>query len=406
MNKDVEIRVAYLKAIPFLRHVPETDLRALAERMEPATFSAGTFIFDINDPSESMYIVQTGEIEILTTGGVPIAIIRSGSMLGEVGFLAQTERSVQARALSEIHLWVLRHSDFQSLAAERPSLALAIDRALSRHKHREVSRPSVEKLQEIALFHGLNEEQLSEIVPHLESEFFEAESTIYTPGGPGDRVYIVARGLVSIGRPVGTEIQELYRARTGEFFGEEEVLGNDLRQRVAIALDPTTCWMLNANDLDLLVNQYPRIALNMARLAGRRAFLEGEKVLPVASVPTVAPPPTPIEPALPTPASGSAQPKPAQKRGGLLAWYRYLDASARIRVAAFLVLLIWLLGVSVPVMAREALRENRLYARVDHSALKTTVIGNSPAGVPLATNLELSHPTPTPTPPPTPTPAK
>ena len=411
MNDDVATRVAYLKAVPFLQDVPDDDLRALAERMDLITVPADSLLFDIDDPGDAMYIVESGTLEIQTEDETPVAVVRSGSLLGEVGFLTQKSRKVRAQALSDARLWMLRYTDFEAVVEQRPQLAMAVARALSRRQHRDMAKPSVEGLSAVALFKGLDEKQLADVASYLEGEYFNADTTIYVPGNPADKVYVVARGRVSVRVPSDGGMRELYQARSGEFFGEEEVLNNEPRRSAAVALEPTTCWSLRAEHLDTLVNTYPRIALNMARLASQRILSESGTTLPA-----------PTRPAAPVPADGpstvpaSAQPlapvpapvaeKAAPRSGGLLAWYRYLDTGTRVRLIAFIVLLIWLVGVSVPAMARSALRNNRMYANIDHTKLQTTVIGNSPAGVPLATELELQHPTPTATPPATPTPGQ
>lgn len=385
MSDERAVLITYLKSVPFLRDLAPEDLDAIAEHMEEATFLENALIFDVNDPADAMYIIKSGEVEVLTEDGDPVAIVGAGSFLGEVGLLTGKPRRVKARALTSTVLWVLSRDMLEALAEERPSLSLGLARAMARRSRETPARPSVADLQLLPLFAGMTPDQLEDIASHLVPYRFEEGTFVYRPNTPAGELYIVAEGEVSVQRPGSSEAVELYRARSGDVFGEEEVLAGQPRSAAAVALTPALCWGLAGNTLEELVGRYPRLGFNLARVTATRVLTE--------------------RPALPA----RVPPRPKRRaapRPGLFAWYRHLDASARARLIALAVLLAWLVGVALPFTVREAVRQGRMYANVQAADQnKTVVIGNSPAGVPLATGLELAYPTPTPTPPATPTPA-
>ncbi len=392
MSDDLKTLVSYLRTVPFFRGLTEDDLLAIAQRMELVAYASGSTLFGVGDVGDAMYIVHTGEVEILTAEGAPIAVVGPGSFLGEVGLLTGRNRSVEAVVVSDSMLWVLRRDAFEALVEERPALAMVIARALARRGRGGVPQPSATALQSVALFQGVGEDALNEIASLLESMFFPAGSTIYNPGDVATHVYVVASGEVSVRREAGGQMIELYRAGTGEVFGEEEVLTGEPRVTAAVALGPVGVWALPGQTLEDLVARYPRIGLNLARVTSARVIEErpvatGEALVPVAAR-----------------AVPAAEPTPRKKRHGWLTWYRYMDRATRMRVIALVVLLAWLAVVSLPAMAREAVEKSRMYAQAGEVGAGMTVIGNSPAGVALAPDLELAYPTPTYTPPPTPTP--
>ncbi len=378
--------MSYLKSVPFLRDLTADDLEAIAERMEQVSFQENALLFDVDDPADAMYIVESGEVEILTEDGAPVAIVSAGSFLGEVGLLTGKPRRVRARTLTPTTVWMLSRDTLESLAAERPGLAMGLARATARQRTAAAPSPTADDLRSLPLFAHMEREALEEVARHLTPCEFAEGDYVYQPNTPAASLYIVVEGEVSIQRPGSRNAVELYRARPGEIFGEEEVLAGQPRSAAAIALAPTVCWALAGNALEDLVSRYPRLGFNLARLTAQRVLIE--------------------RPDLPARVPRRTKPRGQPRaRGGLLTWYRHLDRGARARVALLAVLLIWLVGVALPFTAREAIQQSRLYTNAESNTLDdNVVIGNSPAGVPLATGLELAFPTPTPTPPPTPTP--
>ncbi len=386
MSQDRAVLLSYLRSIPFLRGLSEEDLEAIAARMEETTYLENAVIFDVDDPADAMFVVKDGEVEVLTADGDPVAIVGPGSFLGEVGLLTGRPRKVQARALTPTTLWVLSRDMLEALVEERPSLAVGLARTMARRSSAALAKPSAADLQAIPLFAGLNTNALEDIASHLVPYRFAEGTTIYLPNSPAGELYIVVEGEVSVQRPGSAQAVELYRARPGEIFGEEEVLAGQPRSAAAVALVPTVCWGLAGNTLEDLIARYPRLGFNLARVTAARVLTE--------------------RPALPVRVPPRPKRKAAKPRAGLFAWYRHLDTGTRVRLIALAVLLVWLVGVSLPATVRETLYQSRTYAAVQSAQSdNTTVIGNSPAGVPLATGLELLYPTPTATPIPTDTPS-
>ncbi len=394
MNKDLNIVTLYLRRIPFLRTLPESTLEAIARRMHKTTVPAGTRIFQAGDPGDAIYIVDSGEVEIATEDGIPIAVVYSGSALGEVEVLSELPRKVSAHALTDATLWVLHRTDLLSLAQEHPHLQQAMDRALGRQPgSSQAIQPTAEDLKAVSLFQGLTTDQLEKIASLLTTTYYQANTAIYTSGTPAQELYILAEGEVSIRERDGKQLLELYRVGPNDVFGVEEVLKQDIRQTEAFALTNVKCWNLAAEDLNALVEEMPRLALNLARIISDH-LMQRHPVVVTAQQEQGDIPKVTVQKTV----------RPQARPGGIGAWFHRLDRSARLKLAALIVLIIWLVGVAMPLTLHRAMTQNKLYTQTTEN-LSNTVIGNSPAGIPLATGLEESYPTPTATPIPTPTPA-
>jgi len=393
VNADLNVITLYLRRVPFLRALPESTLEAVARRMHKTTVPAGSPIFRVGDPGDAIYVVDSGEVEISTEDGIPIAVVYTGSTLGEVEVLGELPRKVNAYALTDTTLWVLHRSDLTALAQEHPDLRRAITHALGRQAGEQPGRPTADDLRSVSLFQGLTDDQLEKIAALLSTTHYQANSYIYTHGTPAQELYILVEGEVSVREHAGGQFLELYRVGPNEVFGVEEVLKHDTRQTEAFALTDVKCWTLTASDLETLVEEMPRLGLNLARTISDR-LIQRQPVAVAAPQKRADVPQVRIQ---------KTRPPKTRRQGGLGAWFRHLDRGARVKLVALIILIVWLVGVAMPVTLHRTMSQNKLYTHVGED-LSTTVIGNSPAGVPLATELEASYPTPTATPVPTPTP--
>ncbi len=391
MADEKETLIRALRNIPFLRDLAEDDIRIIADRMSRISVSAGTIFFQAEDMAEALYVVAAGEVEMLSAQGAPLAVLGPGSFMGELSLLAHRPYGVTARALTDVSLWELRRDVLEGLMEDHPNIAMAITRALVRRARPHVPTPTLAALSRMPLFEGLSESALQDIANHLQVVQYEPNAVIYEPGEPATALYLVAEGEVSVRRVEGNTAVELYRARANDFFGEEEALAGDARANAAVALTPTTCWVLPAADLDALVNRHPRLGLNMARLTAARLVTEH-----------------PVGPAQTAQFQAPVLVRKARPRRrhwpSPLGWLRRLDRGTRWRLAALTALVLWLVAVALPWTAWQTVQESQMYAQSNPADLSKTVIGNSPAGVSLATDLELAYPTPTYTPVPTATP--
>ncbi len=86
----------------------------MSEELE--AFQPGDIIFREGDPSDSVYLVEWGNVEIIKEiegQEIVIATIRNGNILGEMGLVDSQPRSATARALDACRLRVMSEAAFQ-----------------------------------------------------------------------------------------------------------------------------------------------------------------------------------------------------------------------------------------------------------------------------------------------------
>jgi CRP-like cAMP-binding protein len=100
---------------------------------------AGAVIFDIGSPSDCMYAIQHGDVEVRVKGE-PIERLQAGHVFGELGLIDARPRSAQVIAATDCELVRIDRKRFQFLIQQTPSFALQIMAVLAHRLRRGAPR--------------------------------------------------------------------------------------------------------------------------------------------------------------------------------------------------------------------------------------------------------------------------
>lgn len=84
----------------------------------------GNYIFREHDPSNSMFIIKSGQVEILKErSGMVMRLtqLHAGQLFGDAGFFELKPRTYSARALEEVELIEMPYSDLKKEYTTLPS---------------------------------------------------------------------------------------------------------------------------------------------------------------------------------------------------------------------------------------------------------------------------------------------
>ena len=128
-------RIVILKRTPIFAEVATDDLRVVVEEMQEEVYFAGERVFEINDPSDRMYIVLTGRIGISINPNPNVqdyvSIVGPGGCFGEMGPLDGSPRSATSHVIDESHLLYLGKLKLHGLIASYPELAFGLLHGMS-----------------------------------------------------------------------------------------------------------------------------------------------------------------------------------------------------------------------------------------------------------------------------------
>lgn len=124
----------------------------------------------------------------------------------------------------------------------------------------------------VPLFRTLNASAIAEIMRYLSAQSVPAGTLIVRRGEMAQSMYFIAEGEVEIELP-----GEAVRLGPGQFFGEIAILHKTLRTANVRATEPTKLLILDAYDLQTLINRNPEIGEAIRTVAATRSELAPEE---------------------------------------------------------------------------------------------------------------------------------
>jgi NTE family protein len=118
----------------------EQRLKALSA-MVRRDLVRGQMLVAQGEPSDSLFIVLHGALAVRRAGNLePIAELRCGEVVGEIGFFANIPRTADVIAIRDTSVLMLTRTAYQVLAEEAPAIVEAVLAALARRFARETAR--------------------------------------------------------------------------------------------------------------------------------------------------------------------------------------------------------------------------------------------------------------------------
>ncbi|HFE66823.1 MAG TPA: cyclic nucleotide-binding domain-containing protein [Chloroflexi bacterium] len=144
----------------------EADIRALSRTAYGRSWLAGENICLEGEPGTALYVIDSGEVDIIVNADdnqeIIIDTIGPGSYFGEMAFLGGTTRMATIRARQNCRLLEIDQDDFMAVASGNPDLLRRLMRQIIGHIQRT----------DRAVIHELNvkNEALKEAYTHLEEQ--------------------------------------------------------------------------------------------------------------------------------------------------------------------------------------------------------------------------------------------
>ncbi len=127
--------VGFLRNAYFLRDLPDSTIRAVADLCDSTEYDAGEVIFREGDQGDRLYIVLSGEVQVWKNHGREDASLLSrygaGRFFGEMALVDELPRSATSVAVERTLLVYLRREEFRGLVRRFPDVALSVMRSLS-----------------------------------------------------------------------------------------------------------------------------------------------------------------------------------------------------------------------------------------------------------------------------------
>ncbi len=132
-----------LRNIPFFSDLDDDVLDAISRRLQREHYHKNANIFSENDPGDCMYIIESGQVKVISEQDGREKIfdyLGPGNFFGEMALLLGEKRSATARVVIDADVLVLHKQDLEGLLSQHPSIAMMMTREMGRrlgHTNRE-----------------------------------------------------------------------------------------------------------------------------------------------------------------------------------------------------------------------------------------------------------------------------
>lgn len=118
----------------------EKEAWKLAGLMTVRELKGGDYLIEEGAADDSLHVMSEGNLEVVkrtaANGTASIAIVREGSLAGELSFIDGSKHTVGLRALCDSTVISLSRESFESIIDENPQLVYKVMRAVARSAHK------------------------------------------------------------------------------------------------------------------------------------------------------------------------------------------------------------------------------------------------------------------------------
>ncbi len=133
-----QVRNAML-ATPLLQGVPKGAVGRLATSGRVRQYRKGTYLCHQGDPSDDIFFLIEGRVEISSTSVTGSRVLHATvdvpQFVGELGVLAEIDRTASVLTLEDSNVWIASDDDFLDFLSSEPSASRSLLRVLAQQVH-------------------------------------------------------------------------------------------------------------------------------------------------------------------------------------------------------------------------------------------------------------------------------
>ncbi len=313
-SKRLQQRVLNLKRVNLFDESPRSLRQKLAQVMLETNYPKGTAIYRQGDPSESLYIVKKGKVDLLDPQAQfqPLKHLEENDVFGQFSFLVGSPHQTVAQTTEDTQLDILPRPDFEQLLQTSPYLSektqsFLQSKELSEYlqKRQELTVEQVNDWQKVAteklnsegvivpaveinrhvpefleiarqirrlpIFRYLYQYELLEMAERLTYHYRSDGYVFFQPQESSDRLFIIHKGQIEIVYPHHLQKPPL-TLEPGDTVGELSFVTGANHSVSAIALTDVQVWALRKQDFEEMIQQSKNLEESL------KSFLEQPKL--------------------------------------------------------------------------------------------------------------------------------
>eukprot|EP00667_Euglena_gracilis_P002351 EG_transcript_2351 len=278
---------------PLFSKWPDGNVESFLAKMQLTVFRPGEVICHKGDPSDYLYILVRGSVEVIvfrasSTGkgrgrksGMRVAVLNPPRYIGEYGVFADEPRSATMVAVDHVFTWRCIKEAFRFELGRLPKQVLMEIKKTLEANMNQIYKVRPAQLASTVLFMNWDLKVLEDLVTRLEPFVFNENQVMVKQGDPGTCLYMIARGkcectIVSKHPETGEVTTHTSWLSSGDQMGQRGCLFVEPQPATVRAVTTVQAWKLKKSILMDYMLQRPDWFLG----AKQRLNREFEKFIP------------------------------------------------------------------------------------------------------------------------------
>jgi len=283
-------RDMFLKSVPMLSPLTDSQRSKLSDVMEELFFAENEYVVSMGDIADALYFIKSGEVacHMGDKDKGDILRMKTGDVFGESCLDPNADNAVRkANVVAVASVTVLK----LTAAVFKEQLGSLSDVVAYNFKRKVMEGVEIEKVQ---LFAQLTSEDQEELLNRLVEREYKNGEVCIEQGQAGDTFYVVKSGKAAViqEQGEGKAKRELAQLSTGMFFGERALLKSEPAGASVVAAGDLVCYCCDRKTftellgpLQSLIDEVVRKREEMANRPDRPKFadLELRRILGVGT---------------------------------------------------------------------------------------------------------------------------
>jgi CRP-like cAMP-binding protein len=122
--------VELIKKVPLFSDLDNRELKEIADSMKERTFNAGDTVTEEGKGGAGFFVIDDGSAKV-SVGGEEVRTIGAGDYFGEIGLIADIDRTATITAETDLRCYGMTFWDFRPLVETNASIAWKLLQAMA-----------------------------------------------------------------------------------------------------------------------------------------------------------------------------------------------------------------------------------------------------------------------------------
>lgn len=199
-----------------------------------------------------------------------ISDVSEDGVVYRVHFWLEPAEVSPRRGRHQVAASVLKHLSAAGIALAHPKRDLSV--VPPRVIELDLERDQAELVRRVPLFAGLEDGEVERLAASITRRRFESGQVVFEKDDPGDSMFLVVEGLLSVLAPVEGRSEPLRVGQigAGDFFGEMSLLTGEPRSATVCAVTEVLAFEIKKPDVQDLITGRPEMVRQVSRVVAER----------------------------------------------------------------------------------------------------------------------------------------